>query len=97
MRLVIIAKNQILNLIYSMNTALLLGRDINLESAKQRLADHCVKVVEVVSSNVGNSFLSINVICNQFNVIIDEGAHKFNLMLNWFINDFPMLKLGRAM
>ena len=79
-----------------MNNALLLGCDIDLKSAKQRFADHCVKVV-VVGSNVGNTFPSINAICNQFNVIIDEGAHKFNLMLNSFINDFPMVKLGRAM
>jgi hypothetical protein len=93
---IIKSKKQVLYLVLLDEQCTFLGCDIHLKSAKQPFADQCVKVV-VVGSSLGNTFLSIKAICNQFNVIIDGGAQKFNLMLNSFINDFPMVKLERRL
>ena len=78
---------------YFNNATLLIGCDIDPKCAELRYEDPRVKVV-VGDVNVGHTFAAINAICNQFDVVIDDGSHKSNDVLNSFVNYFPMVKPG---
>lgn len=78
---------------YFNNATLLIGCDIDPKCAELRYEDPRVKVV-VGDANVGTTFAAINAICNQFDVVIDDGSHKSNDVLNSFVNYFPMVKPG---
>ena len=78
---------------YFDSATLLLGCDIDPKCAELRYDDPRVKVV-VGDANVGTTFAAINAICNQFDVVIDDGSHKSNDVLNSFVNYFPMVKPG---
>ena len=78
---------------YFDSATLLLGCDIDPKCAELRYDDPRVKVV-VGDANVGPTFTAINAICNQFDIVIDDGSHKSYDVLNSFVNYFPMVKPG---
>ncbi len=78
---------------YFNNATFLIGCDIDPKCAELSYDDPRVKVV-VGDANVGPTFAAINAICNQFDVVIDDGSHKSNDVLNSFVNYFPMVKPG---
>ena len=80
---------------YFNNATLLIGCDIDPKCAELSYDDPRVKVV-VGDANKGPTFAAINAICNQFDVVIDDGSHKSNDVLNSFVNYFPMVKPGGA-
>ena len=78
---------------YFNNATLLIGCDIDPKCAELHYEDARVKVV-VGDANVGPTFTAISAICNQFDVVIDDGSHQSNDVLKSFVNYFPMVKPG---
>lgn len=79
--------------LYFKNASLLLGCDIDPKCAELRYEDPRVNVV-VGDANVAATFMSIHGLCQQFDIVIDDGSHKSNDVLNSFVNYFPLVKPG---
>lgn len=79
--------------LYFRNARVLLGCDIDPKCAELRYEDPRVNVV-VGDANVVDTFVAISSFSKQFDIVIDDGSHKSNDVLNSFVNYFPLVKPG---
>lgn len=75
------------------NANILIGCDIDEGCGKLQYDDSRVHVV-VGDANQASTVNKITEICNKFDIIIDDGSHTSNDILNSFFIYFSMLKPG---
>lgn len=75
---------------YFQNAALFIGCDIDPKCASLSFVDSRINVV-VGDANISTTYSKIFEMSPQFDIIIDDGSHISNDILNSFINYFPLL------
>jgi hypothetical protein len=78
---------------YFNNATLLLGCDIDPKCAELLYSDPRINIV-VGDANSAATYQKVVGISSTFNIIIDDGSHKSNDIINSFINYFPQLCPG---
>ena len=78
---------------YFKNAKFIVGCDIDPKCGRLQYQDPRVSVV-VGDVNAAQTFLAIQDVCRNFDIIIDDGSHESIDILNTFINFFPLIKPG---
>lgn len=75
------------------NASVLIGCDIDKLCGNLKYNDSRVKIV-VGDANQSNTFDKIVNICDNFDIIIDDGSHQTNDIISSFLIYFPLVKPG---
>ena len=78
---------------YFENASVFIGCDIDKQCGDLRFDDSRVHVV-VGDVNQSNTFEKISNICNNFDIVIDDGSHQTNDIISSFLIYFPLVKPG---
>jgi hypothetical protein len=78
---------------YFSNGAIFIGCDVDSNCEKLKYSDNRISIV-IGDANSQETFNKITSITSSFDLIIDDGSHRSNDIINSFINYFPLVKPG---